>query len=222
MPRTLTPSRAAEVRRTLAAGTPSGGVRRWALDLLAHIARATEPVAAVQHPLGFVCIPAYRAESWGLCLHIWSAAHSDFSASATIHSHSWDMASQVLCGHLDNHIIGIKPAVSDATHRILRITSVGRLDIIEPTDQIVRCDRPDITGIDAGLSYGLAARKYHRSVPQASALTATAVLGENRHQPPELALGALDSTLRTETRPKCTPAVLRDIAQSAVDEIARA
>lgn len=216
----LTQARAAEVRRLLSAPEPAA-LRTWALELLTDAASPAGVCAAVCHPLGFVCIPAYRAEGWGLCLHIWGAVRPDPAAVPSIHSHTWDLASYVLCGGLENQVVDVASAADDATHRILQISSIGPLDVIEPTDRLVRCLGPVATRIGPGGRYGLPARVFHTTIPRESGLTATVVLGENRYEPPEFVLGPLDSSLRVMLRPSCAFAELRELARSAIDEITR-
>lgn len=213
MPEILTRCEARTLRARL--GTPGRheDLSAWARGVLAEIRTGSRIPPAMEHPLGFICVQLYRGAGWGLCMHIWKS--SDMSASLTtspIHSHSWDLSSQVICGRLQNIEIRVMDGSPDPTHRVLEITSSNGRDFIRPTQRLVTCANSTLAYIGAGENYSLPAGMFHVSRPSAAGLTATVLLAEDRHKSPELALGQLDTSGHAVRRRACPTTDLRRMA----------
>jgi hypothetical protein len=169
---------------------------------------------------GFTCLQLYRSRSWGLCLHVWTSAEpSPTLVTSLIHSHSWDLSSQVLCGRLENIEIRVEDGPPSPTHRVVEITSVQGTDVLHPTQRLVCCIAAESVRIGAGENYALPAGTFHLSKPSAAGLTATVLLAEYRHRSPELALGRLDARDRRIVRQAWPPEDVRRMAVAALRDL---
>lgn len=213
MPETLTRSEAMTVRARL--GTPGHpeDLSYWLRDTLGGICTGSRVPPAVKHPLGFVCVQLYRSLGWGLCVHIWGSPETSATLTTSpVHSHSWDLSSQVVCGRLENIEIRVIDGLPTPTHRILEITSANGCDFIRPTRRFVNCANSASSYIGAGENYTLPAGMFHVSKPSAAGLTMTVLLAEDRRKSPELALGRLDSSNHVIRRRACPVSDLRSMA----------
>lgn len=188
--------------------------------MLAEIHSGARVPPAVRHPLGFTCVQLYRSTAWGLCMHVWESGQAPITLTTSpIHSHSWDLSSQVFCGQLENIEVQVRDSPSSPTHRILEITSSGGTDRINPTDRLVCRTHAESVWIEAGENYTLPAGTFHMSRPGADGLTATIVLAENRDASPELVLGRLDSQHHVVARWHNSVADLRQMARAALRDL---
>lgn len=220
MPKALTSSEAVAVRAWLSGADGREDLNGWARALLAEIRTGSRDPPAIRHPLGFTCIQLYRSTGWGLCIHIWKSAAAPHTLTTTpIHSHSWDLSSQVLCGRLENLEICVADGSQSPTHRVLEITSAGSTDLIHPTQRLVCWTHSESVYIGAGENYSLPAGTFHVSRPSAVGLTATVLLAEDRYASPELALGRLDSYDHEVTRQICAPRDLQLIADVTLRDL---
>lgn len=135
-------------------------VRTLARTVLDAVLTGDRRPVAVAHPLDFVCIPVLRSSGFGVCGHIWH----DGVAAATVHSHSWDLESQVIAGTVTNEIFTVVDD-PDGAHELLDVTSTEAFDELTPTGHHVdlKTSRSDLHL--AGTSYRLRAGVFHRSTP---------------------------------------------------------
>ncbi|WP_226900218.1 hypothetical protein [Nonomuraea phyllanthi] len=166
----------------------AGEARTWALEAL-----SAGGVAAVRHPLGFVCLPLERDGGEGVCVHLWSGllAHAE-STTSQIHCHSWDLVSHVLYGQVRNVHAVVSDAGADATHRVFEVVSGANGDRISPTGRTVRHATGLVEVFGAGQTYTLAADRFHSSVVPEGGEAATIALGRGRPGGRDLSLGPLD------------------------------
>ncbi|RKT83474.1 hypothetical protein SAMN05421805_10540 [Saccharopolyspora antimicrobica] len=165
---------------------------RWTVDALSEVAEGRSEVAAVGHPLGFVCLPLERAGQQGVCVHVWSdkLISADPTTSAT-HAHSWDLTSYVLYGTLRNDLVGVVDAPEEPTHRVFEVCSGAEGDEIRRTPWLVR-RRTEVSELhERGEVYSLPAGVFHETVPQGE--TATLALGRGHPGAVDLTLGSLDT-----------------------------
>ncbi|HET6211996.1 MAG TPA: hypothetical protein VFE14_03880 [Micromonosporaceae bacterium] len=183
MPGILTRDEAAELGGLIAAGTAGGQLRACATDVLIRAARYAD--ALIRHPLGFLCLPLHRGTGLGLCLHVWLPGLGDAELTTSpVHAHTWDLTSHVVCGQVNNELIGIEEG---GTHRICAIISEGGVDKISPTSRLVAYRVVGTQRVGPGQTYTLPAGRFHTTRTPAAA--ATLVLAETRLPPPEYALG---------------------------------
>lgn len=221
MRRILTVEEASDIRTLLVGSDTSGSVTRWACCLLDELHSGHRELRAMQHPLGFVCVQVYRAPEWGLCLHIWEQTRTPHAfAALSVHSHTWDLVSHIVCGQLENGELDVTDADRrKASHRVMEITSIGDWDFVRSTDRLVRSRPVAVSELEIGEVYRLPAGIFHTSRPLAAGVTATVVLADNRLSHPELALGGLDAADQTVKRVKCEPIRLRRLIGATIDEI---
>jgi hypothetical protein len=213
MPETLTRYEAMTVRALL--GTPGRheDLSVWVRGVLTEIRTGSRVPPAIKHPLGFICVQLYRGIGWGLCMHIWRSPETSAALTTSpVHSHSWDLSSQVICGWLENIEIRVMDGSPIPTHRVLEITSANGCDFIRPTRRLVSYANNASAYIGAGGNYSLPAGMFHVSRPSAAGLTVTVLLAEDRYKSPELALGRLDSSGHAIRRRACPASDLRSIA----------
>ena len=220
---TLTRREAVVLRARLNVCSGREDLSSWAHAMLADIRAGSRSPQAIMHPLGFTCIKLYRSASWGLCMHIWRSQEIPPDLITTpIHSHSWDLSSQVVCGSLENIEVYVIDDPPSPTHRVVEITSNGDTDLIQPTQRLVRCALTESVHIEAGENYCLPAGTFHVSRSRAIGLTATLLLASHRKAAPELALGGLDSCDHVIKRKACSPEDLRLIADVTLRDITAA
>ena len=153
-------------------------------------------------------------------MHIWESSGTSSTLTTTsIHSHSWDLFSQVVCGQLKNIKICVTDGSPFPTHRVLEITSADGTDLIHATQRLVNWRHGESVHIVAGQNYKLPAGMFHVSRPSATGLTATVLLAEYRYTSPELALGRLDWCDRAVARQVCPPKDLRLMADATLREL---
>lgn len=220
MPTTLTNPEAAAVRTWLSISDDRKDLSGWTRSLLAAIRNGSRVPSAVMHPLGFTCVQLFRSTTWGLCMHIWESSENSPSLTTTpIHSHSWDLFSQVVCGQLENTEISVTDGSPFPTNRVLEITSTDGTDLIRATQRLVNWAHGESVHIGVGQSYELPAGTFHVSMPSTTGLTATMLLAEYRSPSPELALGRLDYCDRVVARQVRLPRDLRFMADAMLREL---
>ncbi|POM23918.1 hypothetical protein BTM25_25440 [Actinomadura rubteroloni] len=194
-------------------GTPGHGtLRAWAREILE---RAAGPgVAAVHHPLGFVCLPVERDGGEGVCLHLWtSVLPAATPTTSAIHCHSWELVSYVLFGAVGNRLPELAPD-GRPTHRLFEVTSGPDGDELRPTGRTVRHAAGTAERFGTGAVYRLPAGVFHESVVAADA--ATIALGAERPGRPNLSLGPLGAAAHRVARRPCEGAALRAVARAAL------
>lgn len=219
MPRTLTADEAEAVRAQLNGSADQHELRPWALALLSRIRTGGEVPPAVRHPLGFTCVRLYRTEGWGLCLHIWPKDQTSARLTTSpVHSHSWDLFSEVIRGQLENAVVAVTENQRSPTYRVMEITSEHDTDTIRPTPRLVSCRRAASMRVRAGERYRLPAGTFHLSRARSGGPTVTVLLAEDRYQAPEFALGWLGTAGHSVRRRRCLPGDLRHMASIATRE----
>jgi hypothetical protein len=189
------------------------------LPTLAKIADGSVPLRAVRHPLGFLCLPVQRTGLLGVCVHVWTTAlrQSRVSTSA-VHSHSWDLSSFVLYGAVGNAFMHVADDARAGTHRVFRVQSRGDVDVMQPTERLVRCVelRRQFAGV--GSAYYLRAGHFHESVLGADPEAATVVLGRSGAAA-DLSLGRPDLRAHRVVRQLCDARETADAAQIVLEKL---
>jgi hypothetical protein len=190
-----------DVYEEIVAGTAHRSLPAWASGVLYDIATGRRVVAAVRHPLGFLCLPLERRDPVGVCLHIWSPrldrAHT---TTSEVHCHSWDLCSYVLYGQVRN--VPFRIAAGSA-QRIFEVFSRGDEDEIRATPRTVR-PVPEQPGVHrAGDAYALPAGVFHSTVIEEGHDAATIALGRTSPETADLSLGALATRTHRVRRQRC-------------------
>jgi hypothetical protein len=165
-------------------------VRATVVGLLNDIITERLPVAAVCHPLGFVCFPVLRHGADGICVHAWYPEPDSAPKVAPVHCHSWDLLSSVLHGSVRNQLVDLVDAPMSAQHRVFTVASGPDGDVLTATPRQVRCRLHEEESYRAGQAYQVAAGEFHRTLPP-SDLAVTVVLGRQRS-------GVVDRVLREQ------------------------
>src|SRR5215813_9920923 len=176
-------------------------VRLWTLNTLPEIIPEHLPAPAIQHPLGFACLPLHRSDEHGICLHVWeeNGGYTDH----IVHAHSWDLWSYVFRGAIFNEIVRVDDEAENPVKRVYEVASGGRKDQIRATERLVKYVRSYVQEIRPGQMYRLPAGMFHRSWHRG--LTATIVLGEHQKGLSNLALAGLDGeSLTSAPRDLCS------------------
>ncbi|MEV2220839.1 hypothetical protein AB0E01_13265 [Nocardia vinacea] len=140
--------------------------------VLEEIADGRTTIAAVAHPLGFVCLPLRREGERGVCVHAWRDDVPQVAPTTSfIHAHSWDLFSYVLYGAIRNNVIEITDTVTDPTHRVAEIRSTGPIDEIRPTGRLVRSAAVATELTSRNAVYTLDGGIFHTSVVDGHAAT---------------------------------------------------
>jgi hypothetical protein len=196
-----------ELYREIGRGTGSRAVYTWVVDVLTGIAEGRRQLRAVRHPLGFICLPVDRSGNDGVCVHLWAADRPvPNPVTSAMHSHSWDLLSQVLYGEVHNEIIDVTDDPAEPTHRVHEVHSQGDLDEIRPTSRLVRAGVGAVERHVAGASYALPAGKFHTSEVPEGREAVTVALGRTAPGAWDLSLGPLDGRSERARRDRCDPA----------------
>lgn len=183
--------------------TAADSVPRQALSLLRDIASGRRDLAAVRHPLGFICFPVERMSEYGVCVHLWTPDARRVLAASQVHAHSWDLTSYVLYGTLRNQRIRVDAAQDSASHRVFEVRSRGDVDEFHATPRLVSCQPEADSVYGAGSVYFLPVGVFHATVASREQHIATVVLGRSRPEATDLALGPIRARSRTVTRSRC-------------------
>lgn len=193
----------ADLAEAIRQGTAAELVPRWALELLRDIAGGRVELAAVRHPLGFLCIPAQRTGEHGVCVHLWAPGYRPCLTTSQVHSHSWDLTSLVLYGTLHNQRVRVADVPGAATHRIFEVRSHGEVDELRATSRLVACEHEAPRPCGAGNVYLLPAGEFHCTVIPGSQEVATVVLGRSQAWAADLSIGPLHTGSHVITRSRC-------------------
>jgi len=195
----------ATIETAIRRGTAADWIPSWALGLLRDIADGRRDLAAVRHPLGFLCLPVQRTGGHGVCVHVWTPTLQPSLTTSQVHSHSWDLISYVLYGTLRNQRIRVTEAGTAATHRIFEVRSHGDTDELHATTRLVSCEPEAAREYGAGCVYSLPAGEFHTTVVPGAQEVATVALGRSRPDAEDLSVGPLDARSHAITRSRCGP-----------------
>jgi hypothetical protein len=192
-----------------AAFRPSAGraVAGLVAAAVAGIAAGREGLAAVRHPLGFVCLPLERLADRGVCVHLWSGGPpSRLLTTSAVHCHSWDLRSGVLYGVIDNELVAVEESPPVPTHRLFEVRSHEDGDELHRTARVVRYTPLGPRRHGPGETYELPAGAFHLNHSPDRQPAATVVLARYHPEAPDLSLGGLDTESHRVVRSRCSPA----------------
>lgn len=212
--------RYADIDHAIHSGTARDSLPGFARRVLDDIARGRRPIAAVRHPLGFLCLPLERRDGFGVCLHLWPARPPPAPATtSTVHCHSWDLTSFVLSGTVRNVRARLvdEPASRarwGTAHRVFEVVSHGDVDELRATTRVVRYSPGADTAHGAGETYTLPAGAFHSTFVVGGHDAATVALGRQDPEGGDLSLGPLDLETHRVRRRTCDPG---ETARTALD-----
>ena len=210
----------AELYREIGRGADSGMVYSWVIEELTEIADGRRELKAVRHPLGFICLPVYRHGDDGICVHVWPADRPAIRpTTSAVHSHSWDLLSQVLYGRVRNEIIEVTED-ADPAYRVFEVHSRGDLDEIRATPRLVRARTGAVETHRAGASYALLAGDFHTTEVPDGQEAATVALGRTSPGAWDLTLGAVGGKTHQVRRDRCDGAETARAARAIAERMA--
>lgn len=168
MPRMATFREASTLRTKLTRGGGglAEGLTPWVSGYLEQVAAGERVTAAKLHPLGFHCIPVYRSDEFGLCVHGWlpGARRAD-SPTSDIHMHSFDTISAVLAGNVINKELKLVD-VGPERYRIFEIRKDGErgdadVDVFSDTGLETAIEDREVVNVAAGQTYSVERFVYH-------------------------------------------------------------
>ncbi|SCK44462.1 hypothetical protein H181DRAFT_03928 [Streptomyces sp. WMMB 714] len=171
-------------------GAPDGP-RQAVTGVLEEIASGERELRAVEHPLGFLCLPLVRDGARGVCVHLFEQGTGAASPADTqMHAHSWELMSHVLYGRVSNVPVRVEDATSEPTHRVFEVHSdPAGVDELRPTARLVEClPGPEETS-GTGETYTLPPGEFHSTVVARDEPAATLVLGRSLPGHTDLVLG---------------------------------
>jgi hypothetical protein len=209
----------ATLDEALRGGDACRAVPRLCHRELTEIAQGRRELIAVRHPLGFVCLPVYRQDEYGVCIHVWTVAVPPArSTTSTVHSHSWDLVSFVLYGRVGNRRVRVVDDPRRATARVFEVYSQGDVDEIRATPRLVHLVEESHRVAGPGDLYRLRAGEFHATVVPGEE-AATVVLGRARSVV-DLSLGPPDTPSHRLSRQLCSTKETIVAARVVMDRLA--
>ena len=183
-------------------------------ELLAGLVKNRAPASAVWHPLGFVYLPLHRESKRTLRLHIWASELPRATLTTSpYHCHAWDLTSYVYCGRLSNVLVDVRPASAAPDYRIFHISGDSRIDLLQPTADVVSATIVSADDVVSGQTYTIPAGRYH-ATNVGDCLTATVVVAQRRPSFPEFTLGPVAlGAHRTHRQPVSADLLTRTAAR---------
>ncbi|TRV73109.1 hypothetical protein FKN01_28205 [Streptomyces sp. 130] len=173
----------------------------------------------LRHPLGFLYVQLDRRPDSVLRLHLWPEVSAwEILTTSPYHMHAWDLISYVHQGDMTNTVVGAAPCLDDPEYRVFDILGEGAVDVLTPTEELVRTHRESRETIRAGMFYRIDAGKYHASRTAASGWAVSTALVTRVPGGEERALGPLSLKAHRTRRQVCLPEELRTAAQEVVAE----
>ena len=187
-----------------AEGGDAGLAQKWVRRFLEQIRDGERAPAAKLHPLGFHCIPVYRSDDFGLCVHGWlPGARRETPPTSDMHMHTFDMTSMVLHGTVTNKELDLVKA-GPKRYRIFEIDKDGGEDVDVFTDTgldtaVVEHDPEQIL---AGQTYFIRNNVYHSAdeTVRNQDFTVTLMLAKNWDDGPQRTLVELERAARIPLR----------------------
>jgi len=135
---------------------PYQGFVGTCVSVLDQIVSREWELAAVRHPLGFLCLPLVREPGWGVCIHVWTGRFPTRRPTTSgMHAHSWDLESFVLYGVLGNAVFDLTPDGVAGPYQLLDVVSGSDGDEILPTGRRVACTEVSRDLMSSGEVYRL-------------------------------------------------------------------
>jgi hypothetical protein len=210
-----------ELEDALRAGRAPHGPREAVAGVLGEIASGERDLRAVEHPLGFLCLPVVREGERGVCVHLFDDEAPDAGppTDAGMHAHSWELLSYVLYGHVSNVPVRIAdPAPAPGpTHRVFEVHSTpDGTDELRPTERLVRSEPGPEHTSGSGETYTLAAGEFHSTVVRRGEPAATLVLGRTLPGRTDLFLGPVHGRGHRTVRRLCEAEDTRRTVRAAL------
>lgn len=206
--------------RPMRLDSPDGDLLEASVSVLDQIASGQRLLTAVQHPLGFLCLPIVREPGWGVCIHVWTIRFPSVQPTTSgKHAHSWSLESFVLYGELGNAVFALEPDEESGPYQIADIVTGPESDVITPTGRRVACTEVSRSMVSSGQTYQLATGVFHETFLGADSEVATLVLSRTQNTPDRM-LGPVDLRPHTVTRRRCTREDTRAVAGMAKDRLA--
>ena len=187
-----------------AEGGDAGLALKWVRRFLEQIRDGERAPAAKLHPLGFHCIPVYRSEDFGLCVHGWlPGARRETSPTSDMHMHTFDMVSMVLHGEVINKELDLV-AAGPKRYRIFEIDKDGGedVDLFTDTGLDTAVLEHDPLKVSPGQTYSIRSKVYHSAEETARKgdFTVTLMLAKNWDDGPQRTLVELERVATTPLR----------------------
>lgn len=190
------------LQQAIRAGMADRAVPRWAAAALHEVTTGRNPITAVRHPLGFLCLPLERAGEQGVCVHVWTDQLAQATpTTTTMHSHSWDLVSFVLYGTLCNEVLDVTDSRPESTCQVFEVDSGPGGDELRRTGRLVGHRTATKQLHRRGQVYSLPAGVFHRTSTLGEA--ATVALGRGHPGTSDLVLGAADTATHRVRRQAC-------------------
>ncbi|NUT24203.1 MAG: hypothetical protein HOV77_34040 [Hamadaea sp.] len=169
--------------------------------------------AAVQHPLGFLYMPLWKADGTALRLHLWSElGQRPAPLTSPYHRHAWSLVSHVLAGSVTNELPSVVCQHAGADFRLYDICGDGGVDVITPTNITVKRNDARRDTYAQGQTYTTDAGEFHATTSPDGGFAATLCLVRAVAGCTEVTLGPLEETVIEQRRePASSEAVSRGL-----------
>ena len=193
-PTAATYPEASMLRRTLqgGGGDEADSPSSWVRHFLEQVAKGECAPVGKLHPLGFHCIPVYRSDEFGLCVHGWlPGKQREISPTSDMHMHTFDMISAVVAGNVINKELELVDDGADR-YRIFEIRKDGGedVDVFTDTGLETAIEERGISKVSAGEQYSIDRFLYHSAdeTMQHQDFTVTLMLAHNWDDSPQRTL----------------------------------
>ncbi len=210
-----------KLEHALRDGSAPGDPREAVAGALDEIASGKRNLRAVQHPLGFLCLPLVRDGERGVCVHLFgSGTGAEPTAAPPVHAHSWELRSHVLYGRVANVPVRVREEASKPTHRVFEVHSDPTgVDELRPTERLVHSERGPEHTSSGGETYTLPAGEFHSTLVSRDEPAATLVLGLSLPGRSDLILGPLQGHGHSTVRRLCGAGHTQRTARAALRRV---
>jgi hypothetical protein len=177
---------------------------KWVRRFLEKIRDGECAPTAQLHPLGFHCIPVYRSDEFGLCVHGWlPGARRETSPTSDMHMHTYDMTSMALHGSFINRQLDLVEA-GPKRYRIFEIDKEGgeNVDAFTDTGLDTAVLGHDPVAVSAGEIYAIRSKVCHSAdeTVRNQDFTVTLMLAKNWDNSPQRTLVELERVATIPSR----------------------
>lgn len=207
-----------EVRDLIIANKATERLADLVAGYLTDLAEQRRDIAAIHHPLGFIYVPMMRDDRGLLRLHLWmDGGTPDGITTSPYHMHTWNLASYVMCGSLQNQLLSTDPHSGPlGPYQVFEIVGNRQRGELQATDEEVYATIDSVEDVKAGEIYHIPAGRYHTTVNTSEGDLVTVAYVQRVPGTMERNLGPVDVGTHVVVREDCPSEEVAKVARSVL------